>query len=138
MWTRDTIERLYQQHAYPLFRRCRQLLRDDEAARDVMHEVFLHALRDPEHFEGRSGAATYLYGVATRLCLKGMVAVGDHLALTTSTGIRILGPDGTVVQGADPLPCGLLTTAPAIRSGPSTVAVAASPYVYVFDTAPQQ
>jgi hypothetical protein len=70
--------------------------------------------------------------------LKGIVAVGDYLALTTSTGIRILGPDGTVVQGADPLPCALLTTAPAIRSGPTTVAVAASPYVYVFDTASQQ
>jgi RNA polymerase sigma factor (sigma-70 family) len=69
MWTRDTIEALYRRHAYALFRRCRQLLRDDEGARDAMHEVFVHALRDPAHFAGHSGAATYLYGVATRLCL---------------------------------------------------------------------
>lgn len=65
--------------------------------------------------------------------LYGAVAVGDKLVLTTSTGIRVLGPDGALVGGADPLPCGLSTTSRATRVGPSTVAVGAGDYLYVFD-----
>ncbi len=69
MWTRDDIDALYRRYAYPLFRRCRQLLRDDDGARDAMHEVFVRALEDPARFQGRARAATYLYGVATNVCL---------------------------------------------------------------------
>jgi hypothetical protein len=65
--------------------------------------------------------------------LFGAVAVGDKLALTTETGIRVLGPDATLVGGADPLPCGLSTTSRAARVGPTTVAVGAGDYLYVFD-----
>ncbi len=67
--------------------------------------------------------------------LHGAVAVGDKLVLTTSTGVRVLGPDGTVVGGSDPLPCGLTPTAVAVRTGPRTAAVAAGRYLYVFDLA---
>ncbi len=51
--------------------------------------------------------------------------MGDKLALTTSTGIRILGPDGTLIGGSDPFPCSQTTTAVAERVGPTTVAVGA-------------
>jgi hypothetical protein len=67
--------------------------------------------------------------------LYGAVAVGDKLVLTTGTGIRVLGPDGALVGGADPLPCGLSTTSRAARVGPTTVAVGAGTYWYVFDLA---
>jgi RNA polymerase sigma-70 factor (ECF subfamily) len=69
VWTRDAIEALYRQHAYALFRRCRQLLRDDEGARDAMQQVFLTALEDPSRFQGRSAAGTYLFAMATHQCL---------------------------------------------------------------------
>lgn len=62
-----------------------------------------------------------------------VTAVGDKLVLTTSTGIRILGPDGTLMGGSDPLPCGAIPTAVAERTGPTTVAVGAGRLVYVFD-----
>jgi hypothetical protein len=67
--------------------------------------------------------------------LEGVTAVGDKLVLTTSSGVRVLGPDGALVGGADPLPCGLSPTALAIPTGPSTFAVAAGNFVYVFDLA---
>jgi RNA polymerase sigma-70 factor (ECF subfamily) len=67
--TPDAIESLYRTHAFAVLRRCRQLLRDDDEARDAMHEVFLRVLEEPGRFHGRSSAATFLFGVATHLCL---------------------------------------------------------------------
>jgi hypothetical protein len=67
--------------------------------------------------------------------LVGVTAVGDKLVLTTSSGVRVLGPDGALVGGADPLPCRLSPTALAIPTGPDTFAVAAGNFVYVFDLA---
>ncbi len=65
----EEIERLYRTHAFAVLRRCRQLLRDEDEARDAMHEVFLKVLEEPGRFEGRSSPATYLFGIATNLCL---------------------------------------------------------------------
>ena len=67
--TPETIDRLYQGHAYALFRRCRRLLRDQDEARDAMQETFLRVLEDPSGFQGRSRHATFLFGVATNVCL---------------------------------------------------------------------
>ena len=67
--------------------------------------------------------------------LLGVTVVGDKLVLTTNSGVRVLGADGSVVGGADPLPCGLSPTALAIPTGPTTFAVAAGNFVYVFDVA---
>lgn len=74
-----------------------------------------------------------LGGGATPTILHGVVAVGDKLVLTTSTGIRVLGPDGAVIGGSDPLPCGWVPTSVAVQSGPTTVAVAAGLLIYEFD-----
>lgn len=67
--TRDGIEDLYQRYGYAVFRRCRQLVRDDDEARDAMQETFLKLLEDPAGFQGRSSPGTFLFGVATNLCL---------------------------------------------------------------------
>lgn len=66
---RETLDRLYQRHGYAVFRRCRGLLRDPEEARDAMQETFLKVLEDPGRFRGQSSPATFLFGVATHLCL---------------------------------------------------------------------
>lgn len=65
----ETLHGLYQRHAYALLRRCRQLLRDGDEAHDALHEVFLKVLESPGAFQGRSSPATFLYGVATHVCL---------------------------------------------------------------------
>lgn len=74
-----------------------------------------------------------LAGGTARVTLFGATALGDALVLTTSSGLRIHGPDGALIGGSDPLPCGLAPTAPAVRTGPGTVAVAAGSHVYVFE-----
>jgi RNA polymerase sigma-70 factor (ECF subfamily) len=67
--TPETIQGLYERYAYVLFRRCRQLLGEDDEARDVVQEVFLQVTEGKAFFEGRSSPATFLFGVATNLCL---------------------------------------------------------------------
>jgi len=67
--TPAAIQGLYERHSYALFRRCRRLLLDADEAQDAMQEVFLKVLENPAQFQGQSSASTYLYGVATHLCL---------------------------------------------------------------------
>ena len=67
--TPSAIQNLYESHSFALFRRCRRLLNDAEEGRDAMQEVFLMVLENPDRFRGWSSASTYLFGVATHLCL---------------------------------------------------------------------
>jgi RNA polymerase sigma-70 factor (ECF subfamily) len=69
MWTSEAIEDLYQRHSYSVFRRCRSLLRDEAEAHDIAHEVFVQLLERREGFRGAASASTYLYAIATHLCL---------------------------------------------------------------------
>jgi RNA polymerase sigma-70 factor (ECF subfamily) len=64
-----SIEQLYREHGHAVFRRARRLLRNDDDARDVVQDVFLDLVRNPERFEVRSSIATYLYAAATHASL---------------------------------------------------------------------
>jgi len=50
-----------------VLRRCKQLLRDDQAARDAMHDVFVQVLSH-EHLDDRGGSSL-LFRIATNVCL---------------------------------------------------------------------
>ena len=50
-------------------RRARQLLGNDDEARDVLQDVFASLLRRPEQFEGRSSPMTFLYSMTTHCAL---------------------------------------------------------------------
>jgi RNA polymerase sigma-70 factor (ECF subfamily) len=50
-------------------RRARQLLGNDDEARDVLQDVFASLLRRPEQFEGRSSPMTFLYAMTTHCAL---------------------------------------------------------------------
>lgn len=67
--TPERIQGLYESHAFAVFRRCRQLLGGVDEAEDAVHEVFLKLLEDPGRFHGRSSPATFLYALATHVCL---------------------------------------------------------------------
>lgn len=95
-------------------------------------EVFAAA---PPHPRVYAYDALPLPGNGSSVVLVGATAVGDKVVLTTSTGVRVLGPDGTIVGGADPLPCRLSPTAVAVQTGPNQVAVGAGTFIYVFDLA---
>lgn len=89
----------------------------------------------PPHARRFSYEVQTMAGTPSVAVLRGATAVGDNLVLTTGTGIRILDRDGKLVGGSDPLPCGLAPTSLPIRAGPTTAAVRADSYTYVFDLA---
>jgi hypothetical protein len=76
-----------------------------------------------------------LPGATVAPVLVGATAVGDRLVLTTSTGVRVLGTDGALLGGSDPLPCGRMVTAAAAQTAPDTFSVGADAIQYVFDLA---
>jgi RNA polymerase sigma-70 factor (ECF subfamily) len=51
-----------------VLRRCRKLLRDDQAARDAMHDVFVQILTHNEQLDDRAGSSL-LFRIATNVCL---------------------------------------------------------------------
>ncbi len=51
-----------------VYRRCRQLLRNDDAAMDVMHDVFVQLLRNRERLTEQY-PSSLLYRIATNLSL---------------------------------------------------------------------
>jgi RNA polymerase sigma factor (sigma-70 family) len=66
---RRTLEALYTAHGPMVLRRARLLLRDDQAAHDALHDVFLRVLRTEGEFRAQASPATWLYRIATNHCL---------------------------------------------------------------------
>jgi RNA polymerase sigma-70 factor, ECF subfamily len=61
-------ENYYRKYGPMVLRRCRQLLRDEERARDAMHDVFVKLLRYQDRLED-SAPSSLLYRIATNVCL---------------------------------------------------------------------
>ena len=57
----------YRLHARMVYRLCLRMLRNPAAAEDAAHDTFVKYLGG--NFEGRSSVSTYLYAIATRVCL---------------------------------------------------------------------
>jgi RNA polymerase sigma-70 factor (ECF subfamily) len=58
------LQALYGRHQVKVFRFAQRLLRDEQAAEDVVSEVFIDVWRNPGGFEGRSEASTWLLAMA--------------------------------------------------------------------------
>lgn len=65
---RAQLERLYREQAPAVMRRARQILRDDDDARDALHEIFV-GLAGNERFEERGGTTAWFYVRTTNYCL---------------------------------------------------------------------
>jgi RNA polymerase sigma-70 factor (ECF subfamily) len=65
---------LYERHAPAVYGRCRYLLRDEEAARDALQDVFAKALRALPEFRAAASPSTWLMRIATHHCLNLMRA----------------------------------------------------------------
>jgi RNA polymerase sigma-70 factor (ECF subfamily) len=61
-------EALYKRYGPMVFRRCRSLLNDEDAAWDALQEVFVLVLRHHGRFRGE-GHSSLLYTMATNHCL---------------------------------------------------------------------
>lgn len=77
-----------------------------------------------------------LPGATREPVLVGVIAVNDHLVLTTTTGVRILDARGNLVGGTEPFACGAVVTAAAEQVGPTTVAVGVGNEVITFEVDP--
>lgn len=61
-------ETYYRQFGPMVLRRCRQMLKDEEQARDAMHDVFVQLLRHADRLD-HEAPSSLLFRVATNVCL---------------------------------------------------------------------
>lgn len=60
-----------------VLRRCRRLLRDEDRARDAMHDVFVELLRRQDRLD-EVATSSLLYRIATNVCLNRIRHQGRH------------------------------------------------------------
>jgi RNA polymerase sigma-70 factor (ECF subfamily) len=63
------IEELYRLHAPAAFRRARRMLGDEADAHEVVQDVFVALLAQPQQYARRSSLSTYFYSAVTNACL---------------------------------------------------------------------
>ncbi len=62
------VEALYREYGPMVMRRCRQLLKDEDEALDIMQDVFVQVLRRRDHLKNQY-PSSLLYRIATNLSL---------------------------------------------------------------------
>jgi RNA polymerase sigma factor (sigma-70 family) len=91
------VAELYRTHGAMVHRRARRLLRDDEAARDVVHDVFLTLTERPPE-QGATGMVSWLYVVTTNLCLKRLRSAATRARLVDAIDLpRAFAASGEVM-----------------------------------------
>ncbi len=63
------LRELYEKYAPRVYDRCRYLLRDEEEARDAMHDVFIKVHKSLKEFRGDASPLTWMTRIATNHCL---------------------------------------------------------------------
>jgi len=66
---RRAITLIMERYGVPVFRFCRDMVRDDAMAEDIHQQVFIEAYRDLGTFSGRSTVKTWVFGIARHRCL---------------------------------------------------------------------
>jgi RNA polymerase sigma factor (sigma-70 family) len=61
-------EACYRQYGPMVLRRCRQMLKDEDHARDAMHDVFVQLLRHADRLD-HEAPSSLLFRIATNVCL---------------------------------------------------------------------
>lgn len=71
------INHLYRRYGSMVFRRCRQLLRDDGEAKDAMQDTFVKLIQNREDLE-ETFPMSLLYKMATQVSLNRIRSLGRH------------------------------------------------------------
>jgi RNA polymerase sigma-70 factor (ECF subfamily) len=66
---RTEVAELYSKYGATVRNRCRYLLRDEEASRDAVQEVFVKVMRSIGEFRNESSPLTWILRIATNYCL---------------------------------------------------------------------
>lgn len=66
----DTFDALYRDHVDLMYRYASRLCGETEAAKDLVQETFLNAYRGFKNFRGDARISTWLYTIASRVCLR--------------------------------------------------------------------
>jgi RNA polymerase sigma factor (sigma-70 family) len=66
---RTTVEELYRRYGFQVERRCRRILANADEASDAAQEVFVKVLARGGDFRGTADWMTWLYRIATNVCL---------------------------------------------------------------------
>jgi RNA polymerase sigma-70 factor, ECF subfamily len=107
---RDTFEALVTRHQPELQLHCYRMLGSVHDAEDASQETLLRAWRGREGYEGRAAARTWLYRIATNVCLRALErrrAVRRRVlpeSLAGPCGVEPLGAPATEVGWLEPYP----------------------------------
>jgi RNA polymerase sigma-70 factor (ECF subfamily) len=106
-----------------LLAHCYRMLGSAEEAEDLVQETYLRAWRSFDGFEGRSSVRTWLYRIATNVCLTAIERRGRR-PLPSGLGAPAEDPEAPMLAGSDvpwlqPFPDALLS---AERDDPAAVA----------------
>jgi len=63
------LDDIYRRYGDVVLRRARQILGNDQDAREASQELFMSLLSNPHQFGGRSAITSFLYSATTHLCL---------------------------------------------------------------------
>jgi RNA polymerase sigma-70 factor (ECF subfamily) len=85
----NDVEKLYRRYAPMVMRRCRGMLRDEDAAADAMQETFVKVLRYRKSLDARY-PSSLLYRIATNTCLNVMRSKRRKFALSAEPFINSL------------------------------------------------
>ena len=84
----DDVERLYREYGDMVLRRARRILGSESDAQEILQELFMSFLRDPEQLKGKSSLTGWLYGATTHLCLNTIRNKKNRLRLLQSETAR--------------------------------------------------
>lgn len=80
---------LFERYGPAVYRRCRRLLGDGEAARDATQEVFVQLVRNMPRLEDRETVLPWVYRVATNHCLN-LRRSRQRQGLSTEVDLEVL------------------------------------------------